>query len=123
MGFLSDRTGLQGLERIPEEIQEDGGILLCLRLKTEGAIPLTSLTKLSRIMKRFYVSVTEVLNRVVATEAEDYSEAINKVQNAIYEEEIILNQNDWVDEKVTVCDHEQEEHREAERNGTVYQEI
>lgn len=72
---------------------------------------------------RFYVSVTEVLNRVVATEAEDYSEAINKVQNAIYEEEIILNQNDWVDEKVTVCDHEQEEHSEAERNGTVYQEI
>jgi len=88
-----------------------------------GSNPLTSLTKLSRIMKRFYVSVTEVLNRVVATEAEDYSEAINKVQNAIYEEEIILNQNDWVDEKVTVCDHEQEEHREAERNGTVYQEI
>ena len=75
------------------------------------------------IIMRFYVSVTEVLNRVVATEAEDYSEAINKVQNAIYEEEIILNQNDWVDEKVTVCDHEQEEHREAERNGTVYQEI
>lgn len=75
------------------------------------------------IIMRFYVSVTQVLNRVVATEAEDYSEAINKVQNAIYEEEIILNQNDWVDEKVTVCDHEQEEHREAERNGTVYQEI
>ena len=75
------------------------------------------------IIMRFYVSVTEVLNRVVATEAEDYSEAINKVQNAIYEEEITLNQNDWVDEKVTVCDHEQEEHREAERNGTVYQEI
>lgn len=122
MGFLSDRTGLQGLERIPKEIQEDGGILLCLRLKTEGAIPLTSLTNKFIIM-RFYVSVTQVLNRVVATEAEDYSEAINKVQNAIYEEEIILNQNDWVDEKVTVCDHEQEEHREAERNGTVYQEI
>lgn len=122
MGFLPDRTGLQGLERIPKEIQEDGGILLCLRLKTEGAIPLTSLTNKFIIM-RFYVSVTQVLNRVVATEAEDYSEAINKVQNAIYEEEITLNQNDWVDEKVTVCDHEQEEHREAERNGTVYQEI
>lgn len=90
--------------------------------KNRGAIPLTSLTNKFIIM-RFYVSVTEVLNRVVATEAEDYSEAINKVQNAIYEEEITLNQNDWVDEKVTVCDHEQEEHREAERNGTVYQEI
>lgn len=90
--------------------------------KNRGAIPLTSLTNKFIIM-RFYVSVTQVLNRVVATEAEDYSEAINKVQNAIYEEEITLNQNDWVDEKVTVCDHEQEEHREAERNGTVYQEI
>ena len=53
MGFLPDRTGLQGVEQIPEEIQEDGGILLCLRLKTEGAIPLTSLTKLSRIMKNY----------------------------------------------------------------------
>ena len=90
--------------------------------ENRGAIPLTSLTNKFIIM-RFYVSVTEVLNRVVATEAEDYSEAINKVQNAIYEEEITLNQNDWVDEKVTVCNHEQEEHREAERNGTVYQEI
>ena len=90
--------------------------------ENRGAIPLTSLTN-NFIIMRFYVSVTQVLNRVVATEAEDYSEAINKVQNAIYEEEITLNQNDWVDEKVTVCDHEQEEHREAERNGTVYQEI
>ena len=90
--------------------------------KTEGAIPLTSLTNKFIIM-RFYVSVTQVLNRVVATEAEDYSEAINKVQNAIYEEEITLNQNDWIDENVTICDHEQEQHREAERNGTVYQEI
>ena len=90
--------------------------------ENRGAIPLASLTNKFIIM-RFYVSVTQVLNRVVATEAEDYSEAINKVQNAIYEEEITLNQNDWVDEKVTVCDHEQEEHREAERNGTVYQEI
>ena len=51
-------------------------------LKTEGEIPLTLLTKLLRIMKRYYVSVTETLNKVVSVDAESENEAVHKGQDA-----------------------------------------
>ena len=69
-------------------------------LKTEGAIPLTLLTKLLKIMKRYYVSVTETLNKVVSVDAESEKEALQKVQDAYNNSEIILDSDNFCGETV-----------------------
>lgn len=48
-------------------------------------------------MKTFYISVTETLNRIVEVHAEDSSEALQKVEDAYYNEEIVLDSEDFVD--------------------------
>lgn len=50
--------------------------------KAEGAIPSASLTKITEIM-RYYVSITEMLNRIVSVDASNTEEAINKVTENI----------------------------------------
>ena len=49
------------------------------------------------IMKTFYISVTETLNRIVEVHAEDSSEALQKAEDAYYNEEIVLDSDDFVD--------------------------
>lgn len=49
------------------------------------------------IMKTFYISVTETLNRIVEVHAEDSSEALQKAEDAYYNGEIELDYNDMVD--------------------------
>lgn len=47
-------------------------------------------------MKTFYISVTETLNRIVEVHAEDEYEAIHKVSDAYYDEQIVLDSDDYV---------------------------
>ena len=49
------------------------------------------------IMKTFYISITETLNRIVEVHAEDSSEALQKAEDAYYNEEIVLDSDDFVD--------------------------
>ena len=71
-------------------------------LKTEGAIPLTLLTKLLKIMKRYYVSVTEHLNKVVSVDAESENEAVQKVQDAYNNSDIILDSENFAGEVIEI---------------------
>ena len=48
-------------------------------------------------MKTFYISVTETLKRIVEVHAEDSSEALRKAEDAYYNEEIVLDSDDFVD--------------------------
>lgn len=48
-------------------------------------------------MKTYYISVTETLNRIVEVHAEDSSEALQKVEDAYYNGEIVLDSEDFVD--------------------------
>ena len=47
--------------------------------------------------KTFYISITETLNRIVEIQAEDKYEAIQKVSDAYYAGDIILDSEDFVD--------------------------
>lgn len=47
-------------------------------------------------MKTFYIAITETLNRIVEVHAEDDYEAIQKVSDAYYDGQIVLNSNDCV---------------------------
>lgn len=48
-------------------------------------------------MKTFYISVTEALNRIVEVHAEDTNEALQKVEDAYYNGEVVLDSEDFVD--------------------------
>ena len=48
-------------------------------------------------MKKFYISVTELLNRVVTVEAENLNEAIEKVEEACNDNIVELDWRDFVD--------------------------
>lgn len=49
-------------------------------------------------MKRYYVSVTETLNKVVSVDAESEKEAIEKAKDAYCENEIVLSGDDYLDD-------------------------
>ena len=74
-------------------------------------------------MKRYYVSVTETLNKVVSVDAESEKEAKQKVQDAYDGCDIILDSENFSCERIELGD-DQEYWREAEENGnTVLQHI
>ena len=47
---------------------------------------------------KYYVSVTETLNRVVSVEAENENEAIEKAKDAYCKNEIVLSGDDYLDD-------------------------
>ena len=47
---------------------------------------------------KFYIAVEEMRSTVIEVEAENESEAINKVENAYAEDEICLNSVDYIDD-------------------------
>ena len=47
--------------------------------------------------KTFYISITKTLNRIVEVQANDKYEAIQKVSDAYYNDELELDDNDLVD--------------------------
>ena len=47
-------------------------------------------------MAKYYISVTETLNRVVCVEAESLDDAIYTAEQAYYDEEVVLDASDYV---------------------------
>lgn len=91
-------------------------------LKTEGAIPLTLLTKLLKIMKRYYVSITETLNKIVSVEANSVEEAVNKVTEKYHADEITLTSKDYIDGMVEV-EEEQDYYRTIDVMRHIYEHV
>jgi hypothetical protein len=84
----------------------------------------TILTKITRVMKRYYVSVTETLNKVVSVDAESEKEAIDKAKYEYSDGVIELTREDNYSGEQFEIDDDQEYWREAEENGnTVLQHI
>lgn len=74
-------------------------------------------------MKRYYVSVTETLNKVVSVDAESEKEAVQKVQDAYSNSEIILNNDHFCGETIEAED-DQWFYIDYEKNyGETYQHI
>ena len=55
-------------------------------------------------MKRYYVSVTEILSRAVSVDAESEKEAVQKVQDAYNNSKIILDSDDFCGETIEAED-------------------
>lgn len=72
-------------------------------------------------MKKYYVSVTETLNKVVSVDAESEIEALQKVHDAYDNSDIILDNDDFCGETVETED-DQEFYADYE-NGETYQHI
>ena len=68
-------------------------------------------------MKRYYVSVTETLNKVVSVDADSEKEAVQKVQDAYDGCDIILDSENFSCERIELSD-DQEYWREVEEDGS-----
>lgn len=72
---------------------------------------------------RYYVSVTETLNKVVSVDAESEKEAVQKVQNAYNNSDIVLGSCYFIGEQVQV-EPDQQSYIDFEENcGETYQHI
>ena len=68
-------------------------------------------------MKRYYVSVTEHLNKVVSVAAESEDEAVQKVQDAYNNSDIILDADNFSGEVIEI-EPDQEYWRESEEDDS-----
>ena len=68
-------------------------------------------------MKRYYVSVTETLNKVVSVDAESEKEAVQKVQDAYDGCDIILDSENFSCERIELGD-DQDYWREVEEDDS-----
>lgn len=68
-------------------------------------------------MKRYYVSVTEHLNKVVSVDAESENEAVQKVQDAYNNSDIILDADNFSGEVIEI-EPDQEYWRESEEDDS-----
>lgn len=75
-------------------------------------------------MKRYYVSVTETLNKIVSVDAESEADALKQVKTAYDDSVIVLDSNNFVNEEIEL-DSNQEFYadNEKEQGGDVYQHI
>ena len=74
-------------------------------------------------MKRYYVSVTETLNKVVSVDAESEEEAVDMVRNAYDDSVIILDSDDYCDKTVEI-ESDQQFYTDYEKEyGETYQHI
>lgn len=67
-------------------------------------------------MKRYYVSVTETLNKVVSVDAESEKDALEQVQKAYGDSVIVLDSDNFAGEQIEIDD-DQEYWRKAEESG------
>ena len=74
-------------------------------------------------MKRYYVSVTEHLNKVVSVDAESENEAVQKVQDAYNNSEIILCSDDFCGETIESEDYQGFYTEYEKKYGDTYQHI
>ena len=73
---------------------------------------------------KYYVSVTEVLNRTVSVDANSEEEALRKVGTAYQRCDIVLDSDDYLEDSVEIEMEEQETYRNIEEHGYVkYQHI
>ena len=68
-------------------------------------------------MKRYYISVTETLNKVVSVDADSEKEAVQKVQDAYDGCDIILDSENFSCERIELGD-DQEYWREVEEDDS-----
>ena len=68
-------------------------------------------------MKRYYVSVTDTLNKVVSVDAESEKEAVQKVQDAYDGCDIVLDSENFSCERIELGD-DQEYWREVEEDDS-----
>lgn len=68
-------------------------------------------------MKRYYVSVTETLNKVVSVDADSEKEAVQKVQDAYDGCDIVLDSENFSGERIELGD-DQEYWREVEEDDS-----
>ena len=74
-------------------------------------------------MKRYYVSVTETLNKVVSVDAESEDEAVSAVKDSYNNCEIVLDSEDFIGEQVQV-EYDQQFYADYEKDcGEAYQHI
>jgi hypothetical protein len=74
-------------------------------------------------MKRYYVSVTETLNKVVSVDAESEADALKQVETAYNDSVIILGSDHFCGETIEAED-DQESYIDYEKNyGETYQHI
>lgn len=71
---------------------------------------------------KYYVSVTETLNKIVSVEASSEREAEETVRKAYENCEIILDSDNFCGESIEV-DPDQDFYRENESDGPVYQQV
>ena len=68
-------------------------------------------------MKRYYVSVTETLNKVVSVDAESEEEAKQKVQDAYDNCDMVLDSDNFLGEVIEI-EPDQEYWRESEEDDS-----
>lgn len=74
-------------------------------------------------MKRYYVSVTETLNKVVSVDAESEKDALEQVQKAYDDSVIILDSDDYCGKTVEI-ESDQQFYVDYEKDyGETYQHI
>lgn len=74
-------------------------------------------------MNRYYVSVTETLNKVVSVDAESKKDALGQVQKALRRSVIILDSENFVGEQIEIED-DQQFYADCEKDyGETYQHI
>lgn len=74
-------------------------------------------------MKRYYVSVTETLNKVVSVDAESKKDALGQVQKTYDDSVIILDSENFVGEQIEIED-DQQFYEDYEKDyGETYQHI
>ena len=66
-------------------------------------------------MKRYYLSVTEHLNKVVSVDADSDNEAVQKVRDAYNDSDIVLDYGNFSGEMIEVDD-DQEYWSDSEKN-------
>ena len=74
-------------------------------------------------MKRYYVSVTETLNRAVSVDAESEKEAVQKVQDSYNNSEIVLCSDDFCGETIEAEDDQGFYTDYEKEHGETYQHI
>lgn len=89
-----------------------------------GASWLRTINQILRIMKRYYVSVTETLNKIVSVDAKSEKDALEQVQTAYNDSVIVLDSSNFVNEEIEL-DSNQELYadNEKEQGGDIYQHI
>ena len=71
---------------------------------------------------KYYVSITETLNKIVSVEANSVEEAENKVTEKYHADEIKLTSKDYVDDEIEVDD-EQDYYRTIDTMRHIYEHV